>query len=178
MRSIKTLSILLVIILLTASAFGQHSKRDEGIDLYRAGNFSEAVLRLTEATSLDRSDGQAWIYLAGAHKHLGNDKEAVEALKTWQSNRKTIAPESYKPVKITSKITPPIRRDNTEGPINYTVAIEFCSDGTVGLVIFIPSVFREPEQSIIDDAKKIKFEPAEQNGKPVTVIYVFEYTFS
>ena len=178
MRSIKTLSVLLGIMFLTASAFGQQAKSDEGIDLYRAGNFSDAVLRLTEATSLDRSDGQAWLYLAAAHKHLGNDKEAIKAIKSSRSSKKTIPPKYDKPVKITSKRTPGVRGEYTGGRSDYAVAIELCSDGTVGIIIPYMTSFFERQQEIIDDAKKIKFEPAEQNGKPVTVIYVFEYTFS
>ncbi len=79
MRLVKAFSVLLGIILLTVSGFGQQSKRDEGIDLYRAGNFAEALSRLTEATAEDRTDYQAWLYLAAAYKHLGKEKEATKA---------------------------------------------------------------------------------------------------
>ncbi len=178
MRLIKSLSVLLGIIFLTASAFGQQSKSDEGIDLYRSGSFVEAVSRLTEATSLDKTDRQAWLYLAGALKHLGNDKEAIKALKASRGIQKTTPPKYDKPEKITSRPTPGIKGDGTGGPADYTVAIELCADSTVGIVIPYMNSFVERKQAIIADARKIKFEPAVLNGKPVTVIYVIDYTFS
>ena len=178
MRSIKILSVLLGILILTASAFGQQSKTEEGIDLYRSGRFGDAVSRLTEVTSVDKTDGLALLYLAGAHKHLGNDKEAIKALKVSRSSKRTTPPKYDKPVKITSKRTLPIKGDDAGPRSDYTVAIELCSDGTVGIIIPYMVSFFERQQAIIDDAKKIKFEPAVRNGKSVTVIHVFEYTFS
>lgn len=178
MRSIKAISILLGLVLLTISAFGQQSKRDEGIDLYRAGNFADAVLRLTEATAADKMDRQAWLYLAAADKHLGKDKEAIKAFERSQTIKKTTPPKYDKPVKITSKPTPGIKGDDTSPPSDYAVAVELCSDGTVGIIIPYMISFVERKQAIIDVAKKIKFEPAVKDGKPVTVIYVLEYTFS
>ncbi len=180
MRAIKAFSVLLGIILFTVTAFGQQTKRDEGIDLYRAGKFTEAVSRLAEATAADKMDRQAWLYLAGAYKHLGKDKEAITAFEGSRIIQKTNLPKYDKPVKITSKPLPVIKTDNT-GPLSYSasysVAVELCADGTVGIIIPYTIAFGERNQAIIDAVKKIKFDPAVKDGKPVTVIHVMEYTF-
>ena len=178
MRSVKVISVLLGVVFLTASAFGQQSKRDEGIDLYRAGNFAESVSRLTEATAVDKMDRHAWLYLAAAYKHLGKDKEATKAFERSQTAKKT-DPQTYeKPAKITSKRTAGIKGDDSSPPSDYAVAVELRADGTVGIIIPYMKAFLERRQAIVDAAKKIKFEPAEQSGKPVTVIHVIDYIFS
>lgn len=178
MRSITALSILLGIALLAVSAIGQRSTSDEGIELYRAGNFTEALTRLTEATAADRDDSEAWRYLAATYQHLGNEKEAIKALKTSRNIKRAPPPKYDQPAKITSKHTAGIKGTDSGPPWDYTVAVELRSDGTVGIIIPYMISFVERKQAIIDEAKKIKFEPAMQNGKPVTMIRVIEYTFS
>lgn len=178
MRSVKVISVLLGIVFLAASAFGQQSKRDEGIDLYRAGNFAESVSRLTEATAVDKMDRYAWLYLAAAYKHLGKDKEATKAFERSQTVKKK-EPLTYdKPAKITSKRTAGIKGDDSSPPSDYAVAVELRADGTVGIIIIHIKAFLERRQEIIEAAKKITFEPAEKNGKRVTAIHVTDFTFS
>lgn len=178
MRLVTAISVLLVTVFLTASAFGQQSKRDEGIDLYRAGNFAESVSRLTEATDVDKMDREAWRYLAAAYKHLGKDEEATKAFERSRTVKKTNSQIYDKPAKITSKLTGGIKGDDSSPPSDYAVAVELRADGTVGIIIPYMKAFVERRKAIIDAAKKIKFKPAEQSGKPVTVIHVIEYTFS
>ena len=159
-------------------ASGQEAKRDEGIDLYRAGSFMEAVTRLTEATAADKTDRQAWVFLAGAYKHLGKEKEAINALKRALAAKKVNLLKYDRPAKITSKYTAGIKGDGSGPSSDYAVAVELCADGTVGVIIPYLTSFIERKQAIIDAAEKIKFDPAVKDGKPVTMIQVIEYSFS
>src|SRR5688572_3792052 len=135
MRLVKTFSVLLGVVLLTVSAYGQQSKRDEGIDLYRAGNFAESVSRLTEANDAEKNDYHAWRYLAAAYKHLGKDKEAMKAFERSLRIKTTDLPKYDKPAKITSKRTPGIKGDDSTPPSDYAVAFELRADGTIGIII-------------------------------------------
>ena len=171
-------SIFVIVLLLTVSAVAQQTKRETGISLYGAGRFAEAVSQLTEATAADSADYQAWLYLAAAYKNLGKDKPAIKAFERALSIKKPNPLIFDTPARITSKLTPGIRGSDTTPTSDYAVAIELRSDGTVGVVIPYMKSFFERERAIIETAKKTKFEPAVQNGKPVTVIYVTNYTFS
>ncbi len=160
------------------SATAQQSKRDEGIELYRAGNFAEAVTRLTEATAVDKKDRHAWLFLAAAYKHLGKDKDALKAFKSVPRGVKDAnLPKYDRPVKITSKRPTPIKGENSSSQSDYSIAIELRSDGTVGIVIPYMIAFIDRTPAIIESAKNIKFEPAIKDGKPVTVIFFMEFTF-
>lgn len=177
-RSIKALSALLGIVVLTATALAQQTKRDEGIELYRADDFAKAASRVTEATAADKHDYQAWLFLAAAYKNLGKEKEAIKAFERSRAIKKHDAPKYDQPAKITSKRTGGIKGEDSSPPSDYAVAVEFRADSTIGIIIPYLKFFPERKQAIIDDIKKIKFDPAVQNGKPVTVIFVLEYSFS
>ena len=176
-RSIKVFPLLLAAMLLAGVSVAQQSGRDEGIELYRAGKFAEAVTRLTEAITADKKERQAGLYLAAAYKHLGKDKEALKAFQRTRGIKETNPPKYDSQVKITSKRPFPIMGENSSPQSNYSVAIELRSDGTVGIIIPYMIAFIERTNAIIETAKKIKFEPAIKDGNPVTVIHVLEYTF-
>lgn len=93
--------------------------------------------------------------------------------------------EADKPVKILTKpradYTDEARRNNIEGKVQ--VEITFLADGTIGEVIDFPENKEDLRKyglvnAVIEAAKKIKFEPATKDGKPVTVTKIQIYTFT
>ncbi len=57
----------------------QTSEKERGIELYRKGNFSEAVKALKEAVKKQGSDSDAWYYLGLSLHRAGNIKDASKA---------------------------------------------------------------------------------------------------
>ncbi len=68
------------------------------------------------------------------------------------------------------------RTANTQGTV--TLLVVFRSDGTVNIAIPLNPLPHGLTNEAIIAAKRITFEPAIKNGKPVSVIGKFEYTFS
>lgn len=90
-----------------------------------------------------------------------------------------------RPVKILSKpradYTDAARTNNIQGTVQ--VSVTFLPDGTVGK---ISDVARNNSnlrkfglvKSAMDAARKVKFQPAMKNGKPVKEVKILEYTFT
>lgn len=66
-------------------------------------------------------------------------------------------------------------RKSVEGIVRLRVT--FLPDGTLGQITLLRSLHKDLDKSAFDAAKKIKFLPAEIDGKPVEVSRIFEYGF-
>ncbi len=55
----------------SVSTFAQ-SDTEKGIELYRNGNFSQAIVILDNAVNADKKDLKAWTYLGASHFKSGN----------------------------------------------------------------------------------------------------------
>ena len=175
----KPFAALFTLLLLIGIAAGQQSSRDQGIDLYREGKFTEAVKSLDEATKADKGDRQAWLYLGAANEHLGKHSDAQKAC--WNSRviQKTNLPKLDTQAKISSKPRPDFQSGNAPpGEMTFIVAVELRSDGKVGVVIPFHGPPHDNDGPVIDATKKVVFEPAVKDGRPVTVITVLEYQFN
>jgi TonB family protein len=73
----------------------QAPEKERGIELYRKGDYSEAVKALKEAVKKQGSDSDAWYYLGLSLHRAGNIKDARKALEKTISLRPDFAP-SYK----------------------------------------------------------------------------------
>jgi tetratricopeptide (TPR) repeat protein len=70
----------------------QTPEKERGIELYRKGNFSEAVVALQEAVKNQERDPDAWYYLGLSLRAAGKIKEAREVLAKTLSLRSNFAP--------------------------------------------------------------------------------------
>jgi TonB family protein len=68
------------------------------------------------------------------------------------------------------------RQDDVNGTV--VLKVMFLADGTLGQIKLISSLERSLDNQAFKAAKKIKFLPAEVNGKPVDVWRQIEYSFS
>ncbi|HEX8249033.1 MAG TPA: energy transducer TonB [Pyrinomonadaceae bacterium] len=93
--------------------------------------------------------------------------------------------QTDKPLKILSKPRPSYtdeaRKNNIQGTVQ--VAVTFLSDGTIGKVGDV----RQNNVNLrkyglvnasIEAARKVKFEPAVKNGKPIRVTKILTYSFT
>ncbi len=83
------------------------------------------------------------------------------------------------PLKITKKVTviyPDSARDRgTQGVV--ILVISFKADGKVGPVMVVKSVDKELDESAIEGARTIRFEPATKKGAPISIVQRLEFPF-
>lgn len=178
MKKLIFLQVLLV--LFTFSAFAQEqTDRDKGMDLYRQGEYQKAVELLQNRVKAEEKDRLAWLYLGASYVKLKKNKEAGKAFNKTGSIYSENLPTYDKKIKITSKKQAPYtdaaRNNRTSG--NISVAVEFGADGKIGFVFPFKTLPDGLTESAVKATKEIKFEPAEKDGKPITVVMVVMYTF-
>jgi TonB family protein len=71
--------------------------------------------------------------------------------------------------------TPDARRNRTSGMVSLIVVL--CSSGKVTDVKVIQGLPHGLTESCVEAAQHIEFEPAERDGKPVSVKVLMEYNF-
>lgn len=165
---------------LVGSTLAQSSQRDQGIEQYRAGNFDKAIELLTSTVESDPKDRIAWVYLGASYVHTRQPEQAQKAFARTNIVQKENLPVYDKQVKITHKpharYTDEARRNGSSGTIK--IAVELRSDGEIGFVFPLENSIKDLEPSVVGAAKGIRFQPAIQNGVPVTVVLMLEYSFS
>jgi hypothetical protein len=161
-----------------ASIVGQ-SKRDEGIDLYRAGEFERASSLLIEATQSDKKDSLAWIYLGASLHRLGKGEEAVRAFKNGKVRQKGDVPDDEIRAEMLNRSYPrytdAARQNRTSGVVR--LAVEFGAGGKINFVLPIQPLPDGLTGEAITAAKSTRFRPATKGGKPVTTVELIEYSF-
>ena len=131
-------------------------------------------------------------------KNVANNKKleaeyiSVNTFNNYFANRKAVVPGAVKtpqskvpeagvvPVKIISKPSAPFtdsaRKAGVEGVIR--VAVLFGADGKTIDVMLIKGIGYGLDQQAMTAARRIKFEPMQKDGKPVSIIKLVEYSFS
>ena len=83
-------------------------------------------------------------------------------------------------LRILSKPTPgyteAARSENVEGSV--VLSVTFLASGNIGAVSAVKTLPNGLTERAISAAKEIEFEPATENGQPVSVTKQVEYTFS
>ena len=175
---IRKLLIVAVLLMLSGVAAGQENDTIKGIELYRSGNYTEAITVLRAVVTSDPKAKWAWQYLGGALLYTGDKKEAAKAFKNSMIVAKNI--ETYdKDLKITKKefarYTQEARDNNVSGTVSMLV--EFKSDGKVGFVFPIKTLPFGMTERATEAAALTKFEPAVKTGQPVTIIRLILTSF-
>lgn len=175
-RSLLICSLLIVAFSVSASA--QTEDRDQGIELYRNGNFAEAAALLEKFVEVNKRDHIAWAYLGGSLANAGKTEQALSAFRKALSRSKP--KEKFdKELKITKRAMPAFTREAAARLVTGKVDlfVEFKADGTIGFVISMNSLPDGLTENAIKAARSIRFEPAINDAKPVSVIKVVTYTF-
>jgi outer membrane biosynthesis protein TonB len=87
------------------------------------------------------------------------------------------ASEIDKPLKIISKPRAALTTNaNVQGVVRLRVTFLYC--GKIGEISPVSRLPNGLTESAIEAARKIRFEPAMKNGKPVNVTKIVEYTFT
>lgn len=174
----RNLFIALIILLSMTAVFGQGDERAKGIELYQDGKFEESVTVLRKVVEADPVNKVAWMYLGASLANSGKGTEALEAFMKPGGGLK-IDYKYEKELKVIKKSPAPYtdsaRRKGIEGTIDAIV--EFKGDGKVGFVIITKGLPEGLNENVVDAARKVKFEAAIRNGRPVSVVKMMQYTF-
>ncbi|HEX8286876.1 MAG TPA: hypothetical protein VF556_02715 [Pyrinomonadaceae bacterium] len=172
----KLLFNVILILIFATTTFGQQTERDKAIDLFRQENFNAAAKILTNVTSADKTDHEAWLYLGMSLAKIGETKTVMEAF------IKAIDIKPRKPLsdgegfKITAQPRADFPNANFGGFV--ILAVEFRADGKIGMIIPVRATRGGFAESGVTAAKKIKFKPMIKDGKPVTIIRIVQYSFT
>ncbi len=171
---------MIVILALFGSSAYSQSNRDEGIELYRAGEYEKALLILQARVAEEKRDRVAWNYLGAVLVKLSKTKEAKAAFRSPKGIYTENIPVYDRNLKITSKpqaiYSANARSQGTSGTVR--VAVEMQSDGKIGFVQPFVELPNGLTENAVRAARSIKFEPAWKDGKPVTTVTILDYGFS
>jgi tetratricopeptide (TPR) repeat protein len=164
---------------LVSSAFAQ-SKRDEGIGLYQEAKYQSAVDVLQEVINRDEKDRVARMFLGAALFQTGNRDDAVKEFRKGNLTTKELSRNFDSGVEFKSKPRPSFtdtaRSNFTQGVVR--LAVEFLADGKIGFMVPVQTLPDGLTENCRYVAKRIKFNPAQKDGKPVTTVGIVEFTFS
>lgn len=177
--------IFICLILFSATSVVAQSETEKGIDLYRNGDSVAAINILKNAIEIDKKDRKAWIYLGGCYVISQNYKLAAEAFKQADSltPKKFSVEESIRfndGLRITTKpradYTDNARSAGTQGSVK--LAVEYGADGKINFIFPVQTLPNGLTATSAEAAKKIKYEPAQKDGKPVKSIAITTYNFT
>ena len=175
----RTLFLIALIFLLSLGVSSQTTRQD-GIDLFRTGDYANAVRILKAVTTADDNDELAWLYLGASLLKSKDTKGAAEAFLKGKAKTSEPVPGDDVAVTILTRAGPGTNsmawRDKVTGTVK--LAVEFGSDGKIGFVFPIHALPDGLTEQSIAAARKTTFTPASKGGKPVTTVAIFEYTFS
>lgn len=173
--------LLFTIILLTAFNLFAQIELKKGVEFYESGDYQSAIENLQKAVEINERNGDAWRFLGMAYARTDNKEKAQESFnKAVKIPEKELSEIFDAPLKIT-KVSPPrytqtARMNGIGGKIK--LAVEFGKDGKIEFVFPVNELKDGLTKSAVDAAKKVKFNPATRNDKPVTYIKFVEFQFS
>lgn len=177
----KFLILLSLVFLSTISIFAQN-ETEKGVELYRNGDYDGAISVLENVVKTDEKDRKVWIYLGASYVKKKKDQEAGKAFRTANSIFTLGKPiTGLEQVKIISKLRLSSegvsKEEKTSGRISF--AVELKADGKIGFVVpVINSLSVGLTRNAVEAARSIKFEPAQKDGKPITVVKFVVYSFN
>lgn len=179
-HSFYKLTVLTIFILSSVVfAFGQ-TEREKGIGFYGQGEYQKAVESLQKAVEADEKDGEGWLYLGMSFAKSKKAKEAAKAFKKADKLFPEDARKDKNRVKIVAKpragYTDAARQNQIQGTIK--LAVEFGADAEIKYIFGFETLPYGLTENTIKAASKIKFEPATEDGKPVTRIQILRYSFT
>lgn len=81
MKTLYKIALSLALVISFAGFVAAQTKREQGIGLYKNGDYAGAVKLLKQAAKADAGDSQAWYYLGNSYIKQNKNKEAEKALK-------------------------------------------------------------------------------------------------
>lgn len=154
---------------------------ENGIELYFAGEYVPAGEIFIKVIEADTRNRRAWFYLGLVYARISRTEDSDRAfaiaeklplVKLGNPKETTALQIIYLPQ---PDYTERVRREFVSGTVR--LAVEFGADGTIALAVPITKFDPRLTFKAIEAALKIKFKPAEANGKPIATVKALEYQF-
>lgn len=181
----KSFCVIVALVFLSAVSIFAQSEPEKGVELYRSGDFDGAIAVLENVVKTDAKDRKAWVYLGASFAHQKKSNEALESfLKVDSISTKILSDKELKDfddgLKIISKpranYTDLARSNDTQGKVK--IAVEFNKNGETKWIFIIQALPNGLTEQTIAAIRKIKFEPAQKDGNPISVIKILTYGFT
>lgn len=170
------IALLFTLILSSYTVSRSQSERDAGIDFYRAGNYENAIETLRPLVERSDADYPTALYLGAAYVRTASLDKATELFRNLNRYKAPTVPLRYeKDVKV-KKLPKAECNEVKSGSFRSSVAVELKYDGNIGFIFPFESTSEKLYEGALNAAKAIRFKAAVADGKPVTVVRVFEYT--
>lgn len=187
----RTFVLCLVTIAFSSAVHAQTEPRDLGFEAYQQENYEDAVKHLREAVAKDENDLSSWRYLGMAYLYLKNNRDSRRSFQASDKigkNATRYEPKITKDVRITARSHPtspqalrqPFSTQPDDSPRDGVarLLVEYRKDGQIGMIHIISNTVPAWRDELIRTAKRMKFEPAEMDGKPITVLNMVEYSYT
>jgi TonB family protein len=181
----KILLSFIFVILFCSISFAQ-TEANKGIELFNKGDYKASIEELNRVVEKDAQNFEAFYYLGFSSMRLRKNKDAKKYFEKSLSinpdyfeSDSSIKDAQITPLKILSRpkvsYSDSARTRGITGSVNLLV--EFSADGKIGNILVMQSLENGLDQNAIKAAKNIKFEPQKQNGTPISVVKVIEFSF-
>jgi tetratricopeptide (TPR) repeat protein len=162
----------------TVNIFAQQA--ESGFELYEKGEYKKAAEVLQKVVEADEQDQKPRLYLGMSYAKLKKEEEAVKILREADKIPFRKLAENEIPPKFLSKpranYTDLARQNGIQGTVK--LAIEFGADGKVKFIFPFQKLPNGLTENVIETAKKILFEPAKRNDKPISFVTILKYSFT
>ena len=175
----KIFFVSIILIAFSTVIFGQ-SEREKGIELFRLGEYTNAIEVLEKLYTSSEADYPTAVYLGASYVKTGKKDRAIEVFLTanaFGAPKYPIIDERKIKInkKPAAKFSKSVKLMERSGRVR--LAVELKHDGKVGFIFPFSTTSEKLLGGGIDAAMAIRFDPAIKNGKLVSVVLIFEYSF-
>ena len=178
MKLKSKLSLLFLFFCFSFQTFAQ--KTENNFEFYEKGDYQKSVEILRKAVDRNKNDRRAWLYLGMSYAKLKQEDEALKAFAKADKIVGMILTENEIPPKLLSQpravYTDEARKNQVQGIVK--LAIEWGTDGEIKFIFPYKTLPYGLTENVIEAAKKVVYEPAKRNGKPISFVSTLEYSFS
>jgi TonB family protein len=167
-----------LLLIFASSVFAQDAVNN--YEFYEKGDYQKSAEVLRKAVDNDKNDRRAWLYLGMSYARLKRTEEALKAFDEADNLTGMKLLENEEPPKTLSKpraaYTDEARANGVTGTVK--LAVEWGADGEIKFIFPYKTLPDGLTEQVIEAAKKVRFEPAKRDGKPINFITTLEYAFS
>ena len=180
MKTLYKITLLFAFVLLLSDFTFAQTEHEKGIELYHQGKYQEAVISLQKTIDADKNNQESWLYLGMSFAKLKKDEKAIDAFKEADKLPKKVLGKNEKAAKITAKPIPPYTDSARQNQVQGTIAlaVEFGVDGTIKSIFPFQTLPNGLTKNTVEATRKINFEPAAKDGRPVSEIRIIRYSFT
>jgi TonB family protein len=180
--------IVLFLALFANFTVAQQTAVERAVEFYKQGNNQAAITALESLSKQKdtKKDAKVWNFLGLAYIETGNLKRARKALEKANSlspQSSAIKPQAetnVTPLRILTKSRPNYTDKARQNGISGTVTLYvlFGANGKILNALPVKTLGYGLDEEAVKAARRITFEPKTENGKPVSVVKLVQYSFT